>query len=1446
MTVGSVCQACGRSNPGDARFCNECAAPLVTPAESTYAPLPAPVDGGRYIPKEALGEGARKRVYLAIDERLAREVALAIVKTEGLDSAGRARLVREARAMARLGDHPRVVTVFDVGEEPDGTPYIVSEYMVGGSLAGRLAAADDGRLHVSEVLELATQVADALAHAHANGIVHRDLKHGNVWLAADGSARLGDFGLAAPVDASRITSEGMLVGTVAYLAPEQALGRDPEPAADLYSLGAVLYEMLCGRPPFLGDDVVAVVSQQLHATPLLPSWHRSEVTAALDEVVMALLAKDPASRPGAGEVAERLALIRDAGSEFATAPESAAPPRRVDVRRADWGRFVGRTEEFGALEAAFDDTQSGRTRLAMVVGEPGIGKTRLVEELGAYASMRGAQVVWGHCYEGDLSVPYLPYVEAFRSYVRTRPDEDLSVSRAGLAELATILPELRERYPDLTVLPPLEDDAERLRLFEGVASFIRSVASVQPLVLVLDDLHWADKPSLRLLQHLMRSVNDARLMIVGTYRDVELDRNHPLAEAMTTLRRHRAYERVLLRGLPRDDVKALIEAIGGQEITDDFANLLSRETEGNPFFVAEILRHLVETGAIRRESGQFVGTLDSVASQLPEGVREVIGRRLDLLSEPCNEMLTVAAAMPAGFTIDIVGMVVGASDDAMLDLLDDALAAQVVRERSGHDGTYEFVHALIRQTLYGELATPRRVRLHRRILDALEQGFAERIDEHLAELAYHAYQAAPGGDVAKAVDYATRAGDSAMERTAYEEAARSYEMALLALEHRAGGEESRPADLLLRAGRARFCGGDAVAGRKELLDAADAARRDHDAATLARAAIEYVGGVWSVPQVRARDVDDARGPLLEAAIVALRDSGLNPEERTLLAQVLSCQTAGEVLFDPERAVRLAEETLAVARDSGSRRALVAAFASYNSAIGLRPDQVDELAACFDDVEWVWRHRIATQLAFWCLARGDRDGFDHWCAHVAGNAARSHSPLHRAVDDQFRAAQAALDGDYDESLGRIAAMHDASLRLGDPLLRTNIGLTLWPVYREQGRLGELERPTRAVADPESGVLSYRFAVPHILAETGRLDEAAELARDLIPALADSSPVDISGRYMVAALADIAFRCCAPELADVALEWLARVEAYRGGTSICTVGQNCHGAVARARGLAFEVLGRHQEAVEQHEDALAVHERLRAPVWAARSAFDLARALVQLGRDGDLGRAVANVNRAIEVATLHGAQRLLDEALALKLSLQGIKPDSSPARSIDAVSASITVDRPDLRKYAAADGHVTFCFSDIVGYTEITERLGDIRTHEILGVHNRLLRAALAAHQGTEVKSQGDGFILVFADASDALNFAITFQRSIAEREWPDEITPLQVHVGVHRGEAIRDRDDFFGRTVIVGARIAALARGREILVSDDTRRVATAFEYGAKREVILKGLAEPHTVHALTW
>ena len=371
------CGSCGFENAEGMRFCGSCGTPLeaASGAEQPAPQIPATIGGGRYRTVRLLGEGARKRVYLAMDERLAREVAVAMVKTDGLDANGRIRITREAQAMARLGDDPAIVTVYDVGEDVDGTPYIVSQYMAGGALDQHLDAAANRRFPVRDALRVAEQLARGLAYAHRLSIVHRDLKPANVWLDGDGAARLGDFGLAANMEQSRMTTEGTVLGTVAYIAPEQALGREPNPQSDLYSLGAVLYEMLCGRPPFLGDDMVSVISQHLNTAPVAPRFHNEGVPAGLESLVLRLLEKDPAARPAdAGEV---IAALREAQSAEVIGVPAVPEPAvsAAAVGGADWGRFVGRASELEALRAAADDALSGRTRVVMVVGEPGIGKT---------------------------------------------------------------------------------------------------------------------------------------------------------------------------------------------------------------------------------------------------------------------------------------------------------------------------------------------------------------------------------------------------------------------------------------------------------------------------------------------------------------------------------------------------------------------------------------------------------------------------------------------------------------------------------------------------------------------------------------------------------------------------------------------------------------------------------------------------------------------------------------------------------------------------------------------------------------------------------------------------------------------------------------------------------------------------------------------------------------
>ncbi|MGH7895433.1 MAG: serine/threonine-protein kinase, partial [Candidatus Binatia bacterium] len=252
MPLGRRCPHCGADVHASARFCDGCGRSLELPSPSAGTPAPSALGGGRYLVRRLLGEGAKKRVYLAHDTRLERDVALAVIKTEGLDDAGLARVRREARAMGRLGDHPHVVTVYDVGDEDDQV-YIVSQFMAGGSIEDLVGRAEKRQLPIEQVVQLADQMCRALEHAHGRSIVHRDVKPSNVWLTGDGTAKLGDFGLAVALDRSRLTIEGMMVGTVAYMPPEQALGHPPDVRSDLYGLGATIYEMLTGRPPFLGD-----------------------------------------------------------------------------------------------------------------------------------------------------------------------------------------------------------------------------------------------------------------------------------------------------------------------------------------------------------------------------------------------------------------------------------------------------------------------------------------------------------------------------------------------------------------------------------------------------------------------------------------------------------------------------------------------------------------------------------------------------------------------------------------------------------------------------------------------------------------------------------------------------------------------------------------------------------------------------------------------------------------------------------------------------------------------------------------------------------------------------------------------------------------------------------------------------------------------------------------
>ncbi|MCH8282795.1 MAG: AAA family ATPase, partial [Chloroflexi bacterium] len=683
--------------------------------------------------------------------------------------------------------------------------YMVTELMSGGDVEGLIEEAPNHLLPLEQAVKIAQETCRGLEFAHSRGIVHRDLKPGNVWLTADGTAKIGDFGLAISLDRSRLTQGGMMVGTVSYMPPEQAMGGEVTPKSDLYSLGAMLYEMVTGRPPFLGDDSVAIIGQHINTPPVAPTWHNGQCPRPLEALIMRLLAKDPSERPeSATDVLSALDAV-----DLATSVEK--PADTVDEAHSldslAGGVFVGRQQEMGDLKAALENALSGRGRLVMLVGEPGIGKSRTAQELATYAGLRQAQVLWGRCYEGEGAPPYWPWVQAIRSYVREVDPEQLrSEMGAGAADIGQVVSDVRDRLPGLQAPPQLEPEQARFRLFDSITAFLKSVSRRKPLVLVLDDLHWADQPSLMLLEFVAKELSNARLMIIGTYRDMELSRQHPLSRSLGELTRERLFQRVVLKGLDREDVGRFIELASGVTPPTGLVEAVHRQTEGNPLFVTEIVRLLVQEGELTQE---MVGQRDSWSVRIPEGVREVIGRRLDRLSERCNETLTIASVVGREFTSEQLSpLMEDISADRMLEVLEEALSARVIEELPHTVGRYQFTHALIQETLAGELSTTRKVRLHARIAEGLEAFYGADSEAHAAELVHHFAEAQTALGTEKLVHYSLLAGERALASYGYEEALAHLQRGLIAkgvpLTGTVPAEDVEAACLLFGLGRAQL------------------------------------------------------------------------------------------------------------------------------------------------------------------------------------------------------------------------------------------------------------------------------------------------------------------------------------------------------------------------------------------------------------------------------------------------------------------------------------------------------------------------------------------------------------------------------------------------------------------------------------------------------------------
>lgn len=695
-------------------------------------------------------------VYRAHDEMLERPVAVKLLNEGAVGSEGRARLLKEARAAASL-NHPNIVTVFDAGEI-DERPYIVMELIEGYSLH------ESHPDSIDEVISIARQLTAALSHAHANAIIHRDLKPENVVITPEGSAKLMDFGLARSV-ASRLTIEGAIVGTVFYLAPEQALGKKIDGRADLYALGVLLYELVTGRLPFTADEAVAVISQHLHAAPVTPRTFRDDLDPAFERLILRLLEKDPEDRyPTAEALGEALSLL-DLRTESGTASELTAE----SIFRLDQlahGRLVGRRTELSELQELWAEAQQGRGQLALISGEPGVGKTRLANELIVTAQLHGAMVMRGGSYEFEATTPYMPFVEAIREWVRDEAVDELKATLDSTAPaIAKLAPELEAKIGPLPELPPLSPNEERLRLFDSVARLLRALSGKCSVIVFMDDLHWADQGSLNLLHYLLRHLHEERVLFLGCYREVELDRSHPLADSLVAWNRAHLAKRIALDRFSIEETRDLLDMLFQESGSEQFVAAVYHETEGNPFFVEEVVKALVESGEVYRKDRHWE-RVDLEQLAIPQSVKEAIGRRLSRLSEACTQVLYAAAVLGKTFPFEELARLIEDEEPA-LDALDEARRAHLVRSVGGEN--FAFTHDKIREVLYQELNPIRRRRLHKRVGELLENLYADDLGAHMQDLAHHFTEC---GDLDKGYRYSMEAASQAIELYALDQAVR--------------------------------------------------------------------------------------------------------------------------------------------------------------------------------------------------------------------------------------------------------------------------------------------------------------------------------------------------------------------------------------------------------------------------------------------------------------------------------------------------------------------------------------------------------------------------------------------------------------------------------------------------------------------------------------------------
>lgn len=907
--------------------------------------------------------------------------------------------------------------------------------------------------------------------------------------------------------------------------------------------------------------------------------------------------------------------------------------------------IVGRTTELEAIEGAFKRVQGGEGReLVLVYGEAGLGKTTVVAQAARCAFEAGALVLFGHA-EEDLASPYQLFSEALSHYAVHAPEERLRALGSEYGpDLARLVPTLSKRLPDLPAPTTTDADTERYLLFAAVVGLLSRASEEQPIVLVFDDLQWTDKGSLQLLRHLVSAQQTMNLLVLGTYRDTELSRSHPLVDALAAFHRLDGVSRIELRGLDDRGVLDILEAAAGHRLDDDgvgLAHAVHRETDGNPFFVSEVLRNLAETGAIYQdETGRWVARHELNKIVLPESVRTVIGARVGRLGERAERILSLASVIGREFDLELLARSAGTTEDDLLDLLEAATAAALLRVPTEVAGQYVFAHALIQHALYEDLGPNRRARAHRKVAETLEDLRVNDPGRRVGELARHWVLASQPVDVGRAMMYCREAGDEALAALAPGDALNWYTQALDLYPQATDPDPVLFVDLLIGLGTAQRQVGD-PSYRDTLIDAARRAAALNETSRLVTAALANDRGWLSSIAV----LDTEKVDILE--LVLDRLSASHPDRALVLATLCS-ELALHGAFDRRKA--LADQAESIVRSSGDDPRIVRVLNGVAIPLMVPSMHEESLTRTADALERAERvgdpflRFFAAHMRANAVQRaGDLEEVDRCLEIQRISAQQLDQPMLNWVYRVELALRALITGETDLAEQFASEALEIGSEGGEPDAAVFFSAQLASVGFQRGSLDDLVPVIEdTVAEAPDVAEGFRSALALAHAEADRTAEASLLLRDFADC-GFALPWNNTWTLGMTFYAEAAIAVRDPDFASPILDRLA---PWAGQWS--TTGVTAEGPIALYVGGLASVLGRYDEAESYFDEAAAMNRTMGAKFFSARTDLAWGRMLIERQTPGDADSALEHVLKAQTTARECGyanVERRATEALQL---------------------------------------------------------------------------------------------------------------------------------------------------------------------------------------------------------